>query len=88
MTFWGWPDDVEIDPSNADHVLYVHGGGVWETRNASSSTPSWSEPIEGIEETATLALATPPAGAPYTLINSSGDVGTWVDTDLATKPTL
>jgi xyloglucan-specific exo-beta-1,4-glucanase len=86
--FWGWPDDVEIDPSNADHVLYVHGGGVWETRNASSSTPSWNEPIGGIEETAALALATPPAGAPYILINSSGDVGTWVDTDLATKPTL
>jgi len=86
--FWGWPDDVEIDPSNRDHVLYVTGGGVWETRNASSSTPSWNEPIDGIEETAVLALATPPAGAPYTVIDSSGDVGTWVDTDLATKPTL
>ena len=41
--FWGWLDDVEIDPSNSDHVMYVHGGGVWETRNASSSTPSWNE---------------------------------------------
>ena len=86
--FWGWPDDIEIDPSNRDHVMYVHGGGVWETRNASSSTPSWNEPNDGIEETAALALAVPPAGAPYILINSSGDVGTWVDTDLATKPTL
>ena len=86
--FWGWPDDLEIDPSNRDHVLYVHGGGVWETRTASSSTPSWNEPIDGIEETAALALATPPAGAPYIFINSSGDVGTWVDTDLMTKPTL
>jgi xyloglucan-specific exo-beta-1,4-glucanase len=86
--FWGWPDDLEIDPSNRDHVLYVHGGGIWQTGNASSATPSWSEPIDGIEETAALALATPPAGAPYTVIDSSGDVGTWVDTDLATKPTL
>jgi xyloglucan-specific exo-beta-1,4-glucanase len=86
--FWGWPDDVEIDPSNRDRVLYVHGGGVWETLNASSSTPSWDEPINGIEETAALALATPPAGAPYIVLNSSGDVGTWVDTDLTTKPTL
>ena len=86
--FWGWPDDIEIDPSNRDHMLYVHGGGVWETRNASSSTPSWNEPIDGIEETAALALATPPAGAPYTVIDSSGDVGTWVDTDVATTPTL
>ncbi|WP_322400337.1 dockerin [Massilia luteola] len=87
-SFWGWPDDVEINPANRDHILYVHGGGVWETRNASSSTPSWNEAIDGIEETAVLSLATPPAGATYAVINSSGDVGTWVHTNLATKPTL
>jgi xyloglucan-specific exo-beta-1,4-glucanase len=84
----GWVDDVEIDPSNPDHILHVHGGGIIETWNASSATPSWSATVTGIEETATLAVATPPAGAPYTLINSAGDVGPWVDTDLTTKPTL
>lgn len=86
--FAGWTDDVEIDPLNPDRVLHVHGGGIWETRNASASTPSWAEAIDGLEETAVLSLATPPAGATYTVINSSGDVGTWVHTDLATKPTL
>jgi hypothetical protein len=86
--FWGWPDDIEINPANRDHILHVHGGGVWETRNASSATPSWNELNDGIEETAVLSLATPPAGATYSVINSSGDVGTWVHTDLATKPTL
>ncbi len=86
--FSGWIDDVEIDPANRDRVLHVTGGGVWETRNASSSTPSWNFSVNGLEETCTLSLATPPAGASYTLINSSGDVGTWVHTDLATKPTL
>jgi hypothetical protein len=86
--FSGWTDDVEIDPLNPDRVLHVHGGGIWETHNASSATPSWTEAIDGLEETAVLALATPPAGATYTVINSSGDVGTWVHTDLATKPTL
>jgi hypothetical protein len=84
----GWVDDVEIDPSDRDHILHVHGGGVIETRNASANSPTWSGTINGIEETATQALATPPAGAPYRFINSAGDVGTWVDTDLATKPTL
>jgi hypothetical protein len=84
----GWVDDVEIDPSNRDHILHVHGGGIVETKNASSTTPSWIGTINGIEETAALAVATPPAGAPYLLINSSGDVGTWIETDLATKPTL
>lgn len=87
-SFWGWPDDVEINPINPDRVLYVTGGGIWETRNASSATPSWIELNDGIEETAVLGVATPPAGATYTVINCMGDVGTWVHTDLATKPTL
>ena len=42
--FWGWIDDVEIDPFNRDHILHVGGGGVWETTNASSATPTWTEP--------------------------------------------
>ena len=84
----GWVDDVEIDPSNRDHILHVHGGGVVETRNASSTTPTWHGNIAGIEEIAALAIVAPPAGAPYLLINSAGDVGTWVHTNVATKPTL
>ena len=86
--FSGWIDDVEIDPFNRDRVLHVHGGGIWETRNASSATPGWTEAVNGLEETATLGLATPPAGAPYTLVASVGDIGTWVYTDLTKKPTL
>jgi hypothetical protein len=82
----GWVDDVEIDPFNRDHILHVHGGGIVETRNASAATPSWSGAVANIEETATLALAVGPAGAPYKFINSAGDIGTWVETDLGTKP--
>jgi len=78
----GWIDDVEINPNNPDHVLHVHGGGIWETRNASSATPSWKEMISGIEETATLTLMTPPKGASYTLLNASGDIGVHVQTEL------
>jgi xyloglucan-specific exo-beta-1,4-glucanase len=84
---WGWIDDVEIDPFDRDHILHV-SGGVMETRNASSATPTWAMTVNGIEETAVLGLATPPAGATYTVINSSGDVGAWVHTNLTTKPTL
>ena len=83
----GWVDDVEIDPANRDHIMYVHGGGIWETWNASAATPSWSPKVNNLEETATLSLATPPAGASYKFINSAGDIGTWIDTDLATRPT-
>ncbi len=84
----GWVDDVEIDPFNRDHILHVHGGGVIETKNASAASPTWSGSVAGIEEIAVQAIATPPAGAPYALVNSSGDVGTWVHTSLTTAPTL
>lgn len=84
----GWVDDVEIDPFNRDHILHVHGGGVIETKNASSATPIWLGSVEGIEEIAVQSIVTPPPGTPYTLINSAGDVGTWVHTDLTKTPTL
>ncbi|MFG6488474.1 dockerin [Roseateles sp. BYS78W] len=87
QTASGWVDDVEIDPFNRDHVLHVHGGGIVETRTASSSRPTWNSSVNGLEETCTLGLRTPPAGAPYVFINSSGDVGTWVHTDLTQTPT-
>jgi xyloglucan-specific exo-beta-1,4-glucanase len=83
----GWVDDVEIDPFNRDRILHVHGGGIVETRSASSSAPTWKSLVDGLEETCTLALNTPPAGAPYIFLNSSGDVGTWVHTDLTKTPT-
>ncbi len=86
--FSGWIDDVEIDPSDPDHVMHVYGGGIWETFDASASSPSWSLGVEQLEETCTLSLTTPPSGAPYTLLNASGDVGAWVYTDLSKTPTL
>jgi hypothetical protein len=85
--FSGWIDDVEIDPSNPDHITHVTGGGLWETKNASSPTPSWNQVNNGIEENATLALMTPPKGANYTLLNASGDIGVHVQTDLLKKTT-
>jgi hypothetical protein len=83
----GWVDDIEIDPSTRDHILHVHGGGVVETRNASSATPSWDGNVDGLERPPRFSLRTPPAGAPYILLNSSGDIGNWVHTDLTTTPT-
>jgi len=84
---WGWVDDIEIDPSNRDHISHVHGGGIVETKNASSATPSWSGNVVNLEETATQAIIAAPAGASYKFVNSAGDIGTWLQTDLATTPT-
>jgi hypothetical protein len=83
----GWIEDVEIDPANRDHIMHIHGGGICETTNASAATPTWNAKVNNLEETVTIAAVTPPAGAPYLLINSAGDIGTWVQTNLATKPT-
>jgi hypothetical protein len=87
LTDWGWVDDIEIDPANPDHISHVHGGGIVETRNASSATPSWNSVVTNLEETATNAIVTPPAGASYKFVDSAGDIGTWLQTDLATTPT-
>ncbi len=78
----GWIDDVEINPFNPDHVLHVYGGGIWETYNATDADPIWYKKVQNLEETATLNLTTPPANAAYTLLNASGDIGTWVHTAL------
>lgn len=83
----GWIEGVTIDPANRDHIMHIHGGGICETTNASSGTPTWSPKVDNLEETVTLSLAAAPAGAAYKYINSAGDIGTWVDTDLATRPT-
>jgi len=83
----GWIESVTIDPANRDHIMHVHGGGICETTNASSSTPTWSPKVNNLEETATLYAIAPPAGAQYKLINAAGDIGAWVITDLATRPT-
>ncbi len=85
--FSGWVDDIEIDPNNPERVLHVHGGGVWETRNASAAKPTWNDASGGIEEVATKALMTPPPGASYTLLRSALDVGTSVQTELLKSPT-
>jgi hypothetical protein len=83
----GWIEGVTIDPANRDHIMHIHGGGICETTNASSATPTWSPKVNNLEETATLAAVAAPAGASYKLINSAGDIGTWVITDLTTRPT-
>jgi hypothetical protein len=86
-TYWGWVDDIEIDPANPEHIMHITGGGVWETWNASAATPSWDAPVNNLEETATQALVAAPAGAAYKFVNVAGDIGTWVQTDLAATPT-
>jgi hypothetical protein len=85
--YWGWVDDLQIDPFNFDHVSYVVGGGVWSTLDASTSTPNWTFDVNGIEEMINLVMLAPPPGASYMLASGQGDTGIYVHTSLTAAPT-
>lgn len=86
--YWGWVDDLDIDPFNPDHVSYVVGGGVWSTNEASATTtPHWTFDVTGIEEMVNLAMMAPPPAASYVLASAHGDTGIYVHTSLTAAPT-
>ncbi|WP_236904494.1 dockerin [Collimonas fungivorans] len=87
-SYWGWVDDLKIDPFNANHVSYVVGGGVWSTTEAfSTPTPHWTFDVNGIEEMVNLAMMAPPPGASYILASGQGDTGIYVHTSLTAAAT-
>lgn len=64
-----WIGDVEIDPFDSSHVLYVTGTGVWASRNADAADQNrptrWTAAEAlGIEECVVNEGVSPPAGAP------------------------
>jgi hypothetical protein len=90
---------IAIDPFNADHVIYSTGATVWDSTNVRASQPgtaipgttllkggvtNWTVGALGIEQTAVVALISPPSGAP--LISALGDVGGFVHNDLTVSP--
>lgn len=63
-----WTGDVEINPFDSDHVLFVTGYGIWATRNATAAERDepvrWSFESTGIEECVVNQVISPPEGAP------------------------
>ncbi len=85
--YWGWVDDLQIDPFNPNHVSYVVGGGIFSTTEAFSvSLPHWAFDVSGIEEMIDLVMTAPPPGASYVLASGQGDTGLYVHTSLTTSP--
>ncbi len=86
-----WMFDVEIDPANPDHAMFVMGYGGWETFNLSDIDKHqpirWTLMGRGIEETVPLELLSPPQGAH--LLTAIGDYAGFAHWDLddATKST-
>ncbi len=83
-----WMGDIEIDPFNSNHVLYVTGSGIWGsddlTAADSGGATHWSVRAGGLEETAVLGLVAPPGGA--SVISALGDISGFRHDDLTTAP--
>ncbi len=86
--FGHWIGDVEIDPFNSNHAMYVTGATIWGTQdliNADQNQPThWTVHARGIEETAVIDLISPPSG-PH-LISGLGDIGGFRHDDLGASP--
>jgi photosystem II stability/assembly factor-like uncharacterized protein len=83
-----WIGDVEIDPFDPNHVLYVTGATIWGTNDFTAidtgGTNHWTVRATGLEETAVLDLISPPDGAH--LISALGDLGGFRHDDLNISP--
>jgi hypothetical protein len=83
-----WLFDVEVDPFDADHLLFTTGFGGLESfdlgKSDTAASPAegstWVPMMAGIEESVPLALLAPREGA--TLISAVGDYGGFVHDDL------
>jgi photosystem II stability/assembly factor-like uncharacterized protein len=85
----GWLGDVEIDPFDSAHALFITGQGLWSSDDLTAAdaggAPTWTFADDGLEETVVLDLASPPTGAP--LLSGVGDIGGFQHTDLDISPT-
>ena len=83
-----WIGDIEIDPFDSNHVLYVTGATIWGSDDAAgidADKPThWTVRAMGLEETAVLDLLSPPSGAP--LLSALGDIGGFKHDDLTVAP--
>jgi hypothetical protein len=83
-----WIADVEIDPFDSGHVLYVTGATIWGSDDVNAldkdAISHWDVRAGGIEETSVSSLISPPIG-PH-LISGMRDIGGFVHEDLTVSP--
>lgn len=83
-----WMGDIDIDPTNSDRAMFVTGAGIFATHNltqADKDKPTeWKFWNRGLEETAVLALSSPPEGAH--LLSGVGDICGFRHDDLDVAP--
>jgi hypothetical protein len=74
---WGnWMGDLRVDPFDGAHVMYVTGGGIFDSANATAASTAWTFKVKGLEETGVwgsgVGLAAVSWGGP--LFSALGDV--------------
>jgi xyloglucan-specific exo-beta-1,4-glucanase len=86
--FGWWMAGVAIDPFNSNHIAYTTGATLYASDQplpgAGAQRILWRPWVAGIEETAILALASPPLGPP--LLSGFGDIGGFAHEDLHVSP--
>lgn len=84
----GWMGDIDIDPFDANRVMYVTGQGIWGTEDAGSADSDkpthWVFWDKGLEETVIRGMVSPPAGPP--LFSAMGDLCGFRHDDLNVAP--
>jgi hypothetical protein len=84
----GWLGDVEIDPFDPSHALYITGQGIWSSHDVTAADAhaavTWAFDDDGLEETVALDIISPPSGAP--LFTGVGDIGGFRHADLTVSP--
>ncbi len=84
----GWMGDIQIDPFDSAHALYVTGQGLWWSDDVTSAdmgdSTHWVFRDEGIEQTVALGIVSPSLGPP--LLSAVGDLGGFCHADLDDSP--
>ena len=83
-----WMGDIEIDPADSNHVLFVTGYGVWSCSDITAADAGrathWKFLDDGLEETVPMGLISPPSGAH--LLSALGDQDGFRHDDLTRSP--
>jgi len=83
-----WVGDIDIDPFDPAHVMFITGAGLWRSVNATEADAD--KPVnfrfatQGLEETVVGVLASPPSGP--ALFSGMGDICGFRHDDLDVAP--
>ncbi len=83
-----WIGALAIDPFRPGHAMYGTGATIWASDDVTAADAGqathWFVGAEGLEETAVIALVSPPAGPP--LISGLGDIGGFTHASVDVSP--